>query len=203
MAKLNIPPGLTALLLLIVINVVVAIFCIKLFHPNEEHPDTRNPNQPSLSTTLEPTTTTSTHKINKETLKWYFTQSSTSIRAKVTAIIALPFWIWALFHVLFVDPDLGVVTFALVIISCFYVNYTHRSSRSNRSQNQNETPTSHNYQKGASITLLISNILLTCNYLLPAFFMSWPWSFLLYLVIGGVYWAYMCVWNWRGVSISE
>ena len=156
---LNLPPGCTALLLLVVMNIAIAVISIH---------------------------------INKETLKWYFTKSSTPFRAKATAIIALPFWIWAIYKIIKNgDPDLGGISFALVMISCFFVMF----ATSQPQQNQL-------LKRSASIMLLISNNILACNYLFPLFVMSLPWSFNMYLVVGAVYWECVCVWNWKAHSME-
>ena len=157
---LNLPPGFTALLLLVILNIAISIASIH---------------------------------VNKETLAWYFTKSSTLFRAKVTTAIALPFWIWAMYKVIHNgDHDLGAITFALVMISCVFVIIS-----TNQSNGVSQRQLNQLLKRTSPIMLLISNILLTCNYLLPIFMMSLPWSFNVYLVVGAVYWAYMGVWNWK------
>ena len=150
MTVLGLPPGIPALLLLIIMNFTVIIVYLRLNCPVG---------------------------VNNK-LKWFLKNSSTQVRAKATCTIALPFWIWALYKVISENiPDLGAVTFFLVIISCTYVNYVN------------------NYC--SLVMLLMSNALVSLNYGLPLVTMTLPFTFNIYLVVGALYWIFMCNWNWR------
>jgi len=126
--------------------------------------------------------------LNCAGINWFFTKSPKTVRAVATAIVALPFWIWAANKVAKGAMDLGVISFLLVLISSSGVVY---SSNSNN-------PSSLT----SSILLLISNACVSINYALPFFLYDIPLSFQVYLAIGVVYWVVVCFWNWKGRTIS-
>eukprot|EP00548_Thalassiothrix_antarctica_P000578 CAMPEP_0194138362 /NCGR_PEP_ID=MMETSP0152-20130528/8168_1 /TAXON_ID=1049557 /ORGANISM="Thalassiothrix antarctica, Strain L6-D1" /LENGTH=162 /DNA_ID=CAMNT_0038835791 /DNA_START=18 /DNA_END=506 /DNA_ORIENTATION=+ len=111
---------------------------------------------------------------------FFLKQSSAYERALSTIIVASPFWIWAAYKVIAVgDPDLGAVSFLLVVISASFLRWKKKNTL-------------------ASILLILSNVLVSVNYMLP-FFMNieLPFTFYVYLVFGAVYWAGMSFWNYH------
>lgn len=81
-------------------------------------------------------------------------------------------------------PDGGVISFLLVMIASI-MNIKFMNNL-----NQAICP---------AYLLLVCNILLSLNYFLPVIFMrDLSFSFYVYLVIGGVYWAFMAFWNIKG-----
>lgn len=79
--------------------------------------------------------------------------------------------------------DLGVFSFAMVMISCLWV-YRQRDSS--------------NGMVIPSRLLLASSLLVAANYLMVYFVYNVPWTFQMYLYVGVVYWAVVAGWNWRG-----
>jgi len=124
----------------------------------------------------------STASLSLEGLQSFFKHSSPKERAVATATVAFPFWIWALWKVLlYGDPDLGVISFFLVLISCALVIF--------RSSNAQQQP---------SMLLLASNEMVSLNYALPFLFpVDLANSFKIYLAVGAVYWSFVAVWNWK------
>jgi len=117
-----------------------------------------------------------------EGVRWFFTTSSAKVRSLATAIVAVPFWIWAVYKVVSAGAhDLGAVSFALVIASCTFVGCS-------------DSPTS----KIPAILLLVSNGLVSINYVYPYFIYDIPLTFQIYLAVGAIYWALVGVWNWKG-----
>eukprot|EP00588_Corethron_pennatum_P015012 CAMPEP_0194280766 /NCGR_PEP_ID=MMETSP0169-20130528/18695_1 /TAXON_ID=218684 /ORGANISM="Corethron pennatum, Strain L29A3" /LENGTH=173 /DNA_ID=CAMNT_0039025615 /DNA_START=103 /DNA_END=624 /DNA_ORIENTATION=+ len=116
-----------------------------------------------------------------EGVRWFFTASSAKVRSIATASVAVPFWIWAVYKVVSAGAhDLGAVSFALVIASCVFVG-------------RSDSPTS----KIPAISLLISNGLVSLNYVYPYFLYDLPLTFQIYLAVGVIYWALVGVWNWK------
>ncbi len=153
----GLPPGMTATILLIVVSIIAIVVSIKL---SNRHGDG---------------------------LRWFITKSSSKVRSKVTAFVAFPFWIWAVYKVITKgDPDLGSITFLLVLIS---------ASLNVHCDDKNNNP---GCVKKTAVFMLFSNVLLSLNYCLPLFTMKLPKTFYVYLVIGAVYWALMAIWNWKG-----
>lgn len=79
--------------------------------------------------------------------------------------------------------DLGVFSFAMVMVSCLVV-YRKRNSVDG--------------MVWPSRVLLVSNLLVAGNYSMVYFVYDVPWTFQLYLFVGVVYWAIVASWNWRG-----
>jgi len=97
--------------------------------------------------------------------------------AIATGVVALVFWAWALQKVLVHgDPDLGVVSFAVVIAA---------SANGYRCGSQRE-PERMRWQRWF---LSGATVLVTLNYLLALVFIPLPGSFQAYLAIGALYWA--------------
>ncbi len=150
----NLPPGMTATILLIVVSTIAIVVSTNLMN-NSSH----------------------------NSLTWFFTKSPSEVRSKVTVFVAFPFWMWAVYRVITKgDPDIGSITFLLVIISALLnIRYEDKSK--------------------TAVFMLFSNVLLSLNYGLPLlalFKVKIPISLCTYLGIGSAYWAFMAIWNWKG-----
>lgn len=115
------------------------------------------------------------------TVAGFFRNASEKSRAVATATVAFPFWVWAVYKVATQgDKDLGAASFALVMLAAGVVA---KGSNGN----------------GARL-LVAANALVSLNYAYPIFLYDLPSTFLLYLVVGVVYWAAVAMWNWKGRS---
>jgi len=125
----------------------------------------------------------------------FLVNSPTSTRAFLTMTIALPFWVWAVIKVVRSGAkDLGAISFLLVILSCACVMASTKKQQQ-LFQQQLSSPSC------ASILLLVANVTVSLNYLLPFFLnLDLTFSFYAYLVCGSLYWAGMGFWNWKGSS---
>lgn len=150
MVLFGLPPGIPALILLILMISITTITCILKYCPQSSN----------------------------EKFKWFINASPKTVRSKATAVVAFPFWIWAVYNVIQShQPDLGAISFLFVLISCTTViTIGHHCN---------------------SIMLMLSNALVVLNYALPLFFMSFPLSYNIYFISGVIYWAIMCIWNWK------
>jgi hypothetical protein len=158
MALFNLPPGIPALILLFLMITIAVISGIR-------------------------SSTNERRRVDKEGLLWFLERSPAKVRAIATATVALPFWMWAVYkYWMNGDPDLGAITFLLVMISCAVT----------------ASNTDGTSMVVSSAMLLCSNILLTLNYFYPVYAFDLPATFNLYLVTAGLVWIYMSVWNWKG-----
>ena len=133
----------------------------------------------------------SSNNIDKDVVYFLFTHSPTKPRAVFTLCIALPFWLWALEKVIMNgNPDFGAISFLLVIVSCGFVlsRSTTSASTSAGCCDCSNVP---------CIMLLISNALVSMNYLVPLSF-DLPLTLKIYFAIAALYWAILCIWNWKG-----
>jgi len=118
-----------------------------------------------------------------EGVRWFFTTSSAKVRSLTTLTVAVPFWMSAGAH------DLGaVVSFALVIASCTFDVVTLVAPRYNVCSNS----------KIPAVLLLVSNGLVSINYVYLYFIYDNPLTFQIYLAVGAIYWGLVGVWNWKG-----
>ena len=162
MALFNLPPGIPALILLLLMITIAVISGIR-------------------------SSTNEGRRVDKEGLQWFLERSPAKVRSIATATIALPFWMWAVFKFLKNgDPDLGAITFLLVMISC--------GVTASNTDGTSMVP---------SAMLLFANILLTLNYFFPVYALDLPVTFNVYLVTAGLVWIYMSVWNWKGRNNNE
>ena len=160
MAQFGLPPGIPATILLIIVSIVGVISSIKI---SNNH----------------------TGILDVDGLRWFLTKSPPQVRATVTGLIALPFWIWALCRVVMSGiPDVGVISFLLVMIaSVLNIKFINNM----------------NHATCPAYLLLVCNIMLSLNYSLAAILIrDLSFTFYVYLVIGGVYWAFMALWNFKG-----
>mmetsp|Transcript_2236 Transcript_2236/g.2701 ORF Transcript_2236/g.2701 Transcript_2236/m.2701 type:complete len:176 (-) Transcript_2236:259-786(-) len=159
MVLFGLPPGIPAIILLLIATAIGVIAGIK----------------------------SSSNNIDKEGVNFLFMHSPTKPRAAFTLCIALPFWLWALEKVIMNgDPDLGAISFLLVIVSCGFV--LSRSTESAGCCDCSNVP---------CIMLLLSNALVSLNYIVPLSF-DLPLTLKIYFAIAALYWAILCVWNWKG-----
>lgn len=136
----------------------------------------------------------SAHNLDKEGVHWLFINSPTKPRSVTTCCVALPFWLWAIVKVIKNgDPDLGAISFLLVIASCGFVIFCQSST------NIRERRSISSCDIATCIMLLISNVLVSLNYALPIFW-DLPLTFKIYVVIGALYWLAIAIWNWKGRS---
>ena len=122
--------------------------------------------------------------LSKNGVLWFMNESSSKERSLASFLIAVPFWIWALIKFITAgDPDLGGISFLLVMISSISV-YRSPSRVSIRG-------------------LCLSCFVVSLNYLLPLFMMTLPTSFQVYLAIGAIYWLIMAIWNLKARNVSS
>jgi hypothetical protein len=193
---MNLPQGIPALILLVLVSIVAFLLGIQLSpfrHSSRRDGLYRCSNVDIMACLLDiaPLSPHSLGVYNKESVRWFFKTSPTKFRAFVTGSTAFPFWIWAVYNVVSYDiPDVGAMTFLFVMISCVLVLFSSSCSCLYCGVNF------------FSDILLLSNCLMTLNYGLPVF-ANLPLSFKIYLASGALYWTFMSYWNWTSVSHME
>ena len=197
MAPLTLAPGVPAIILLIFMSLLSTVLSIRFFYPHQQSLTSPSPTRRRAAST--------TYASCPAPLTWFFTKSSKKVRAFGTFLIAVPFWTWAALKIIRNgDPDLGAVTFLLVMISCMITICIHDNGtccilvkKNDGHGNTNIKSTTSSTSRIPSFMLIFANGLLSLNYGLPLFFMHLPFTFNLYLVIGAIYWAIMGIWNWN------
>ena len=160
MALFGLPPGVPAFILLVIMTNFVTILGI------------------AFSSTASTNDVVPSIKKQGGGLQWYLQKSPPVVRALSTAIIAFPFWIWAVHKFTMQGKsDLGAFTFFFVIVSVTLVVRTSSTS--------------------SKKLLLVANVLVALNYLFPIFVFDLPSTFVAYLWIGTVYWFGMAYWNFQ------
>ena len=121
-----------------------------------------------------------------------------SVVATALGVTAAVFWVWACEKVLYTaDDDWGVVSFALVIVTCaFSLFAVRRVQRSGSSQ------------QGIARLLLARRLLASsaacvCANYIYVFFAAagtLPSTFQIYLFVGAIYWATAATYAWQALS---
>mmetsp|Transcript_21023 Transcript_21023/g.29678 ORF Transcript_21023/g.29678 Transcript_21023/m.29678 type:complete len:179 (+) Transcript_21023:142-678(+) len=117
---------------------------------------------------------------------WIVRDSPVLFRVRCTANVAAIFWLWAAWNVVTKKvPDLGIISFATVLVACGFTMKGLPSSI---------TP---KYKYG----MVVSTTLVTANYLFGLLCIpSLPITLRVYLGIGAFYWALNGIWNWHGFN---
>mmetsp|Transcript_14338 Transcript_14338/g.17289 ORF Transcript_14338/g.17289 Transcript_14338/m.17289 type:complete len:178 (+) Transcript_14338:80-613(+) len=118
---------------------------------------------------------------------WVARDSPLRFRIQCTASVAVIFWLWAIRNFITKgDPDLGMISFATVLIAS---GCTVRALRS--------SSISSNYYKYG---MAVSTTLVTANYMLGFFIPSIPTTLQVYFGVGASYWAVIGLWLWQGFN---
>ena len=110
------------------------------------------------------------------------------VHAISNGVVALFFWLWAMKKVLLEgDPDIGAVSFALLIISSVHA---HRVATS-----QDVDMLQRRRFKRQRVLLVVATVVIVLNYSL-ALFIDLPPTFRLYLAVGAFSWLCAGGWGW-------